>query len=166
MTHVIPVSSTLSAGAREALTDFLNSSCEVSQILDPDRGWPAEAAASVARELEHAGYGTVENGTFTLSIEPIAPQELPTDNLDELVPALQAVDGIVQDVGRRRSPQSPDPSNELGVSFAILLQLQNVLRLAVYGQQGRLQHADIAQQLPAVATMLARAIRTEAQPHE
>lgn len=78
--------------------------------------------------------------------------------LDELVPALQAIDGIVQDVDRRRSPQLPNPGNELGVSFAVLLQLQNVLRLAVYGRQGRLNDDDVARQLPAVATMLARAV--------
>ena len=90
------------------------------------------------------------------------PPVMKTDP-DELVAALTVADSIVQDVDRRRSPEHPDPSNPLGVSFAILLQLQNILRLAVYEQQGRLQHADIARQLPAVATMLARAIREQAR---
>lgn len=162
MTHYLAVSSTLSTGAREALTDFLTASCEEAEILDPAHGWPAEANASVVRELVAAGYGTSDGyGTFTLDIRPLAPQQLPTDALDELAPALHAVDGIVQDVDRRRSPETPNPSNELGVSFAILMQLQNVLRLAVYGRQGRLSDEDVARQLPTVATMLARAIRKE-----
>ena len=81
--------------------------------------------------------------------------------LDELVTALQAIDGIVQDVDRRRSPQLPNPSNALGCPFAVLLQVQNVLRLAAYGRQGRLSDEDVARQLPTVATMLARAVRAE-----
>lgn len=162
MTHHLVVSSTLSTAAREALADFLSASCEEAEILDPARGWPAEANASVVRELVAAGYGTSDgHGTFTLDIRPLAPQQLPTDSLDELVPALHAVDGIVQDVDRRRSPEHPNPSNELGVSFAVLMQLQNVLRLALYGRQGRLSDDDVARQLPAVATMLARAVRAE-----
>lgn len=166
MTHHLAVSSTLSAGAREALADFLSASCEEAEILDPARGWPAEANASVVRELAAAGYGTSDGrGTFTLDIRPLAPQQLPTDALDELMPALHAVDGIVQDADRRRSPEQQNPVNELGCSFAILLQLQNVLRLAVYGRQGRLSDEDVARQLPAVATMLARAVRAEVQSH-
>lgn len=161
MTHHLAVSSTLSTAAREALSDFLSASCEVVTIVDPDRGWPEGAATSIAQELVDAGYGTVKNGTFTLDIRPVAPQQLPTDSLDELVPALLLLDDIVERADRLRSPELPNPENVLGVSFGILLQLQNVLRLAVYGQQGRLQHADINRQLPAVATMLARAIRAE-----
>ncbi len=161
MTHHLAVSSTLSAAAREALADFLSASGEVATIVDTDRGWPAEAAPSIAQELVDAGYGTVTDGTFTLDIRPVAPQQLPTDSLDELVPALLLIDHIVERTDRQRSPELPNPDNALGVSFGILLQLQNVLRLAVYGQQGRLQHADINRQLPAVATMLARAIRAE-----
>lgn len=77
------------------------------------------------------------------------------------MPALLLLDHIVERTDRQRSPKLPNPDNVLGMSFGILLQLQNVLRLAVYGQQGRLQHADVNRQLPAVATMLARAIRAE-----
>lgn len=161
MTHHLAVSSTLSAGAREALTDFLTASVPVRELLDPESGWPAEASLSVARELVAAGYGTVDKGTFTLDIRPIAPQQLPTDELDELVPALAAVDGVFADVLRRRTESTPNPTNELGVSYAVLAQLQNVLRLAVYGQQGRIPEASVIQQLPIVATMLARAIREE-----
>lgn len=161
MTHHLAVSSTLSAAAREALADFLSASCSTAAILAPESGWPKEANASVVRELVAAGYGTESDGTFTLDIRPLAPQQLPTDTLDELVPALEVVDQIVQDVDRRRSPQRPNPSNQLGVSFAILMQMQNVLRLAVYGREGRLSSEDMARQLPAVATMLARAVRAE-----
>jgi len=161
MTHHLAVSSTLSAAAREALADFLSTSCEIATIIEPDRGWPDGAAASIAQELVDAGYGTVTDGTFTLDIRPVGPQQLPTDSLDELVPALLLLDHIVERTDRQRSPELPNPDNVVGVSFGILMQLQNVLRLAVYGQQGRLQHADVNRQLPAVATMLARAIRAE-----
>ncbi|WIA97645.1 hypothetical protein [Curtobacterium sp. MCBA15_004] len=161
MTHHLAVSSTLSTAAREALADFLSASCPTSEILAPDSGWPEEANASVVRELVAAGYGTESDGTFTLDIRPLAPQQLPTDALDDLIPALHTVDQIVQDTDRRRAPQRPNPGNELGVSFAILMQLQNVLRLAVYGREGRLSSDDVARQLPAVATMLARAVRAE-----
>ena len=161
MTHHLAVSSTLSAGARDALTDFLTASVPVNELLDPDSGWPADASHSVARELVTAGYGTVENGTFRLDIRPLAPQQLPTDELDELVPALTAIDGVFADVLRRRTESTPNPSNELGVSFAVLAQLQNVLRLAVYSKQGRIPEASVIRQLPIVATMLARAIHEE-----
>lgn len=161
MTHHLAVSSTLSAGAREALTDFLSASCEVVTIVDPEHGWPAEAAASIAQELVDAGYGTIANGAFTLDIRPLAPQQLPTDALDELSPALLLVDHIVERADRQRSPEEPNPDNVLGASFGVLMQLQNVLRLAVYSRQGRLSTEDVARQLPAVATMLARAIRAE-----
>ena len=161
MTHHLAVSSTLSAAAREALADFLSTSCEIATIIESDRGWPDGAGASIAQELVDAGYGTVTDGSFTLDIRPVAPQQLPTDSLDELVPALLLVDHIVQRADRQRSPELPNPDNALGVSFGILMQLQNVLRIAVYGQQGRLADADVARQLPAVATMLARAIRAE-----
>ncbi|OII10507.1 hypothetical protein BIU97_10285 [Curtobacterium sp. MCBA15_009] len=161
MTHHVAVSSTLSAAAREALADFLSASRSVDEIVNPDRGWPAEATASIAQELVDAGYGTITNGTFTLDIRPVAPQQLPTDALDELSPALLLIDHIVERTNRQRSPEKPNPDNVLGTSFAVLLQLQNVLRLAVYGRQGRLNDEDVARQLPTVAIMLARAIRAE-----
>ncbi len=161
MTHHLAVSSTLSAAAREALANFLSASCEVATIVAPDRGWPKGAAASIAQELVDAGYGTITDGTFTLDVRPLAPQQLPTDSLDELSPALLLVDRIVQRADRQRSPELPDPENALGVSFGVLMQIQNVLRIAVYGRQGRLNDVEVARQLPAVATMLARAIRAQ-----
>lgn len=162
MTHHLAISTALSAPAREALADFLTASCPVGDLLDTDRGWPDRAAAAAAEELVAAGYGTIdEHGTFALAIVPLAPQQLPSDSLDELAPALAAVDQLFDGVLLRRTDKNPNPSNPLGVSYRVLAQLQNVLRLAVYGQQGKLTHADINRQLPLVATMLARAIREE-----
>lgn len=77
------------------------------------------------------------------------------------MPALALVDRVFDEVMQQRTEATPNPTNALGVSFPILMQLQNVLRLAVYGQQGKLTHADMVAQLPDVATMLARAIRAE-----
>jgi hypothetical protein len=162
VTHHLAVSSALSAPAREALADFLTASCPVGELLDTERGWPDGAAAAAAEELVAAGYGTIdEHGTFTLAIVPLAPQQLPSDTLDELTPALAVLDRLVADVMRRRTASDPDPDNPLGVTVAILLQLQNVLRLVVYERQGHIGRSAILQQLPLVATMLARAIRQE-----
>lgn len=161
MTIVLPVSNTLSASARAALLDHLNSTPLSVDLLDAEDVWTTAESLAVAEELEAAGYGKNTDGVFYPAFELRSPAQLPTDLLDELVPALHAVDGIVQDVDRRRSPEHPNPSNELGVSFAVLMQLQNVLRLAVYGRQGRLSDDDVARQLPAVATMLARAVRAK-----
>lgn len=162
MTHHLAVGSTLSSPAREALMELLTASRPVADLLDAGRGWPDDAAQAAANELAAAGYGTLDGqGTFTLAILPFTPQQLPSDSLDELVPALAAVDRVFAGVLRRRSESDLNPSNPLGVSYRVLAQLQNVLRLAVYGQQGKLTHADINRQLPMVATMLARAIREE-----
>jgi hypothetical protein len=162
MTHYIAVSSTLSAAAREALQEHLSAPCAVIDILEQDSGaWTPEDAEAAAHELERHGYGAVRNGHFLFAINLREPPQLPSDHLDELVPALALVSRIFDDVLQQRTEETPNPSNALGVSFPILMQLQNVLRLAVYGQQGKLSHADMVLQLPDVATMLARAIRAD-----
>ncbi|WIB25407.1 hypothetical protein [Curtobacterium sp. MCSS17_015] len=162
LTHHLAVSGTLSAAAREALNDHLSAPCAVFDILEQDSGtWTPEDAEAAARELERHGYGTVHDGHFLFAIALREPPQLPTDHLDELVPALALVDRVFDEVMQQRTEATPNPTNALGVSFPILMQLQNVLRLAVYGQQGKLTHADMVAQLPDVATMLARAIRAE-----
>ncbi|MBT2503002.1 hypothetical protein [Curtobacterium sp. ISL-83] len=160
MTHHIVISSALSTGAREALTDHLSAPCRISDLLDTSAGtWTLEDANAAAAELAAAGYGYIDGSDFQFDVVPHEPSLLPTDTLDELVPALAAVDRIVSAADAIRTPEDPDPDNGLHVPFAILMQLQNVLRLAAYAQQGRLSHADINSQLPAVATMLARAVQ-------
>lgn len=162
MTIYFPVSNTLSVAARQALSDHLNSVPLTRDLLDIDTSdWTEEQSQSVAEELEAAGFGHERNGCFVFEFKLHAPEQLPTDHLDELVPALAAVDRIVTAADRIRTPEDPDPDNGLHVPFGILLQLQNVLRIATYQQQGTLSATDVNSQLPAVATMLARAVRAQ-----
>lgn len=163
MTHHIVISQALSAPAREALRDHLSVSYQMHDLLDIEGGtWTLDDARAAATELTAAGYGHTEaNGDFQWDIIPHIPAQLPTDNLDELVEAVDLVDRIAHDIMAVRTPENPDPSNPLGISWPILLQLQNVLRIAKYAQSGKLSATDVNTQLPAVATMLARAVRDQ-----
>lgn len=162
MTIYFPVSNTLSVAARQALSDHLNGAPQIRDLLDVDfDGWTEDQAHSVAEELEAAGFGTKRNGCFIFDFELRAPEQLPTDLLDELVPAVTLVDQIVQDVYTTRTPENPNPDNPLGVSWAVLLQLQHVLLIAKYHQQGVLTSTDVNTQLPAVAALLAKAVRAQ-----
>lgn len=161
MTIYLPVSNTLSASARAALLDHLNSTPLSADLLDAEDGWTTAESLAAAEELEAAGYGKNTDGVFYPAFELRAPEQLPTDLLDELVPAVEAIDSVVQDVMNRRTPEDPNPDNPLGVSWAVLMQLQNVLLIAKYHQQGVLTGTDINTQLPAVAVMLAKAIRSQ-----
>lgn len=162
MTIHFPVSNTLSVPARTALLDHLNSTPLTRDLLDVDSGpWTVDDSHAVASELEAAGYGKERNGSFHFEFELRAPAQLPTDLLDELVPAVTLVEKIVQDVMAARTPEDPNPDNPLGVSWGVLMQLHHVLLIAKYAQQGMLTSTDVNMQLPAVATMLAKAIRTQ-----
>jgi hypothetical protein len=163
VTHHIVISSTLSAVAREALADLLSSVSTAHDLLDLEQGeWTIEDARSVARELAAAGYGHLTaSGDLMWDIVPQVATQLPSDHLDELTPALEAIDQVVQQVDSVRTPENPDPDHGLRLTWPVLLQLQNVLRIATYAQRGILRSTDVNSQLPAVAMLLGRAIRQQ-----
>ncbi|WIE54208.1 hypothetical protein [Curtobacterium sp. MCBD17_003] len=165
MSHVV-ITSHLSAGAREALADLLSAGVEAGNALDTSSGrWTRDDAIDACHELARAGYGTVDGGDFHLNFEVVdfSPATLPTDLLDDLVPALAAVTDMVDTANRVRTPEDPDgPANALGIRpFSILFALQTVLQLAVHDLRGDIPSAPAAAQFPYVAALLARQVLRE-----
>ncbi|RPE75629.1 hypothetical protein EDF28_3574 [Curtobacterium sp. PhB137] len=166
MTVSIYIPSTLSAGARQALTDMLSGTTEVTSLVDTEQGlWTVSDAEAVAVELEQAGYGVrSRTGAFAWTIEPHSPPNLGTDFLDDITPALAIVEQIMADTNAVRTPKNPGVvDNDAGFgSYGLLIGVLNILQLADHDLRGDLQARPASVQFPMVAQVLARHIRREA----
>jgi hypothetical protein len=166
MTVSIYIPSTLSAGARQALTDMLTSTTEVATLVDTEQGpWTTADAEAIAVELEQAGYGVrSRTGTFAWTIEPYSPPTLGTDFLDDIAPALAIVQQIMTDTNAVRTPENPGVvGNTAGIgTYGLLIGVLNILQLADHDLRGELKARPAAVMFPVVAQLLARHIRREA----
>lgn len=166
MPYVIPIPNTLSAGARQALTDMLHAGVEATSLLDtgPDSGWTENDALAAAQELDRAGFGRVDGTAFYLDVEPRSIPTLETDLLDDIAPAVDALQAAWDETCRLPFDEHPAAApNPFGItSRGTLYNVLLVLLLAAHELRGEIKSLPATVQFPLVAQSLARQLLSDA----
>ena len=160
MRPTIYIPDTLSAGAREAISDMLTSSIEVPYLLDAEVHGD-DASADVGSELARAGYLTIDGTVATWHIDVAPPTASPSDAAQGAHDAVEALGAVVTNTTRDHLPAAQMEAVGIDSSlhgYAVAVATRSVLQLALHAANGRLAPEAVATHFTYAAANLARAI--------